>query len=156
MKRLKRQMRWLPALILVVLMVGCAADYGRLNKSPEIVNAFKKYEMLADYRYFYSGRENKPSAIIGVAPEFEFDPRSWTELPTDAQAFRRQVERLYPMDSAVEFGAYIVTPDGRRAGVWFSEMSSTVIKLDGDRLIVYSPENMTEEVRGNGGFDRQP
>jgi hypothetical protein len=156
MNRFKRHIFGLPAVILVVLMVGCASDYGRLNKSPEIVNAFKNYEMVDSYRYFYSGRENKPSAIIGIRPEFKFESRFWTEIPGDAQAFRRQVERLYPMDSAVEFGAYIVTPDGRRAGVWFSEMSSTVIKLDGDRLIVYSPENMTEEVRGNGGFDRQP
>jgi hypothetical protein len=140
-------MRWLPAMILVILMTGCASDYGRLKKSGDVLKAFKNYEMLADYRYFYSGRENKPSAIIGVSPEYEFSSRFWTEIEDD-ESFRKQVDRMYPMTNWPEFAAYIHTSDGERVGVWFSGFNATVVKRDGDRLIVYSPENMTEEVRG--------
>ena len=155
MKRLTRQMRWLPALILVVFMAGCASDYGRLKKSDDVLIAFKNYEMLEDYRYFYSGRENKPSAIIGIRPEFKFDSRFWAEIE-NADSFKRQVDRMYPMTNWPEFAAYIHTSDGERVGVWFSGFNATVVKRDGDRLIVYSPENMTEEVRGNGDSGRQP
>jgi hypothetical protein len=133
------------AIIIPVMLAGCTYNYGRLEKSPEIRQAFESYQILEDYRYYYSGRQNKPSAIIGVHRNYSFGSKYWTEIELTPSEFKKAVKRLYPMYDYPPYGAYIIDPNGNRAGIWFSSINFATIKLeDHNRLVIYSPEPLDE------------
>ncbi|MGD2271384.1 MAG: hypothetical protein PVI06_13345 [Desulfobacterales bacterium] len=135
------------ALVLFVatMLVGCFANYGRLEKSSQIKQAFESYQILDGYRYYYSGRQNKPSAIIGVHRDYSFSSEYWTEIELTPEAFKKAVKRLYPLYDPPAYGAYIIDPNGKRAGVWFSSINFATIKLkDVNRLIILTPEPLEE------------
>jgi hypothetical protein len=129
-----------------VFFAGCAG-YGRLQWSDTASQAFQNYEMTEGYRYYYSGRGNKPSSIIGIDPAYEFSPDvHWNEIaPSD---FRRMVDRMFAEYNYLA-AAYILDPNGKRAGVWYSYIWDAVVKFDNGRIYVFSPE--PADVKGNGG-----
>lgn len=130
--------RALLAAVVSALLAGCSANYGRLEINSTVEQAFRNYEMLDHYRYYYSGRENKPSAIIGIDPTFQFSSKYWTAI--EPSQFKTMVGRMYPPNYGFLYGAYIIAPDGRKAGVWYSWVNNYTAKFEDDRIIVFSPE----------------
>jgi hypothetical protein len=135
------------AVFIIASLAGCFANYGRLQIDSAVDQAFRNREMLDNYQYYYSGRENKPSAIIGIDPAFQFSSKYWTAV--DPSQFKTMVGRMFP-DFGYLYGAYMVAPDGRKAGVWYSWVNTYTVKFEGDRIIVFSPEPFADV--GNGGF----
>ena len=128
-----------------VMLAGCVYNYGSLQKSPEIRLAFESYQILEGYRYYYSGRQNKPSAIIGVHRNYSFESKYWTEIELTPSEFKKAVRRLYLLHGHSPYGAYIIDPKGKRAGIWFSSINFATIKLEeNNRLVIYSPEPLDE------------
>ena len=141
---------WHQALLtafILASLAGCLANYGRLQLDSAVEQAFRNNEMLDNYQYYYSGRENKPSAIIGIDPAFQFSSKYWTAV--EPSQFETIVGRMYP-DYGYLYGAYMMAPDGRKAGVWYSWVKTYTVKFEGDRIIVFSPEPFADA--GNGDF----
>jgi hypothetical protein len=137
----------LAAVIVLAVFTGCSANYGRLEISNVVEQAFRNYEMLDHYQYYYSGRENKPSAIIGIDPAFQFGSKVWTVI--EPPQFKTMVDRMFA-DYGFLYGAYMIAPTGRKAGVWYSWVNNFTAKFEGDRIIVFSPEPYVDA--GDGGF----
>jgi hypothetical protein len=136
----------------IAFLAGCFANYGRLEINRAVEQAFRNHEMLDHYQYYYSGRENKPSAIIGIDPAFQFSSKYWTAI--EPSLFKTMVGRMFP-DYGFLYGAYILAPDGRKAGVWYSWVTIFTAKFEDDRIIVFSPEPYADAGNGdfyNGGF----
>ncbi|MGB7919697.1 MAG: hypothetical protein WCF40_06530 [Desulfobacterales bacterium] len=129
------------------VLTGCLANYGRLEINSAVEQAFRNHEMLDHYQYYYSGRENKPSAIIGIDPAFQFSSKYWTAI--EPSQFETMVGRMFP-EYGFLYGAYILAPDGRKAGVWYSWVNIFTAKFEDDRIIVFSPEPHAEV--DDGGF----
>jgi hypothetical protein len=141
---------FLPAALVLVFLAGCLANYGRLQIDRAVEQSFRNHEMLADYQYYHSGRQNKPSAIIGIDPAFVFIPsKQWTAI--EPSQFATMVDRMYP-DFSFLYGAYILAPDGRRAGVWYAWVNTFTAKFKEDRIIVFSPEP-NADVNGGSVFE---
>ncbi|MGA8282275.1 MAG: hypothetical protein WB853_15375 [Desulfobacterales bacterium] len=136
------------AAFVFAVFTGCSANYGRLEISNAVGQAFRNYEMLDHYQYYYSGRENKPSAIIGIDPAFQFSSKFWTAI--EPSQFKTMVGRMFP-DYGFLYGAYMMAPDGRKAGVWYSWVNIFTAKFEDDRIIVFSPEPYADA--GDGGFN---
>jgi len=129
-------------LSLLILLTGCAANYARFQLDGQVEQAFENYEMIDGFHYYYSGRENKPSAIIGIDPAYQFSSELWTAIePTQ---FMKMVDRMYPPGYGRLYGANMLTPDGKKAGVWYSWVDIYSAKFEGDRIIVHSPEYFAE------------
>ena len=142
----------LAAVAILAVFIGCSANYGRLEISNAVEQAFRNNEMLDHYQYYYSGRENKPSAIIGIDPAFQFSSKFWTAI--EPSQFTTMVGRMFP-EYGFLYGAYMMNPEGKKAGVWYSWVNTYTIKFDGDRIIVFSPEPYADNDDGgfyNGGF----
>lgn len=151
MKQCPNRLFGLSALLVtcaVAFSAGCAAEYGRLNIDSTVAQSFRNSEMRDDYRYYYSGRENKPSAIIGIDPAFQFSSKYWT--PIEPSQFSTMVGRMHP-EYGFLYGAFMLAPDGRKAGVWYSWVNHFTAKFEGDRIIVYSPETFAD-VRDGSDF----
>ncbi len=125
------------AVFSVALLSGCAGNFGRLEINKNVKQAFGRYQMLDHYRYYYSGLENKPSAIIGIDPAFQLGSKYWT--PIEPSQFKKMVDRMFP-EYGFLYGAYMMTPGGKIAGVWYSWVHIYTIKFEGDRIMVLSPE----------------
>ena len=136
------------ATFVLAFLAGCSANYGRLEINSAVEQSFRNYDMLDQYQYYYSGRENKPSAIIGIDPTFQFSSEFWTAI--ERPQFKTMVGRMKPADYGFLYGAYMMAPDGRKAGVWYSWVNNYTAKFEGDRIIVFSPEPYADG--SNGGF----
>jgi hypothetical protein len=109
--------------------------------STDVQHAFENYQAFENHRYYYSGRKNKPSAIIGVHRDYRFESEYWTEVDLQKTDFKELVNRLYPYDYYPPSGYYILDPSGKKVGLWFSEFTHTAITLENDnRLVVVTPE----------------
>jgi hypothetical protein len=139
------------AAFIIAFLAGCLANYGRLEINSAVEQAFRNYEILDHYQYYYSGRENKPSAIIGIDPAFQFSSKYWTAI--EPLQFRTMVGRMFP-DYGFLYGAYILAPDGRKAGVWYSWVNIFTAKFEDDRIIVFSPEPYADAEGGSALGDR--
>jgi hypothetical protein len=139
------------AAFIIAFLAGCFANYGRLEINSAVEQAFRNHEMLDHYQYYYSGRENKPSAIIGIDPAFQFSSKYWTAI--EPLQFRTMVGRMFP-DYGFLYGAYILAPDGRKAGVWYSWVNIFTAKFEDDRIIVFSPEPYADAEGGSALGDR--
>ena len=141
----------LAAVAILAVFTGCSGNYGRLEINSMVEQAFKNDEMLDHYQYYYSGRENKPSAIIGIDPSFQFSSKFWTAI--EPSLFKTMVGRMFP-EYGFLYGAYIMSPEGRKAGVWYSWVNTFTAKFEGDRIIIFSPEPYADS--RNGGFFVDP
>ncbi len=137
---------------IIILLAGCAINYARFQMDDQVRHTFEKHVMINGYHYYYSGRENKPSAIIGIDPAFQFSSKYWTAI--EPSRFKTMVDRMYPPGYSMLYGANMLAPDGRKAGVWYSWVRNYSAKFDGDRIIVHSPEAFAEP--DDSGFFRAP
>lgn len=126
---------------ILLFLAGCA-DYASFHRDPQVLKSFQNYEMVAGYHYYYSGRENKPSAIIGIDPSYTFSSNLWTAI--EPLHFQKMVDRMFPPGYANLYGADILTPDGRKAGIWYSWVPNYSARFEGRRIFVRSPEPLEE------------
>jgi hypothetical protein len=63
-------------LMLAVLTAGCAANWGSIRYSPEATQIFKTYQVLPDHRYYYTGRDSMPDAVIESTTGIRLLPES--------------------------------------------------------------------------------
>jgi hypothetical protein len=153
--RYRKTIKWqtkIAAALMVAFIVSCSGGhYGKIRYSKEVGQAFQQYEMIDDYNYYYAGRANRPSAIIGIDSEFEFSSDLWTFI--EADEFETMVGRLSPPEYPFLSGSFILTPDERQAGVWYSWVNTHWVKFDGNRIMISDPEPFSDadgRFRGSG------
>lgn len=131
---------WLAILTASIMVVsaGCSGNYGKRQYGNEVGQAFREFEMIEGYRYYYSGRQSLPTAIVGIDPAFEFGSKFWTAI--EPNEFQTMVNRLSPPVTGLLSGAYLITPDGRRAGVWYSWVNTVSVRVEGKRIIISFPD----------------
>ncbi len=120
---------------------GCFANHGRLKLSRDVRYAFENFQTFKNHRYYYSGRKSKPLAIIAVYHDYRFESKNWTEINLQKTDLEELIKRLYPYYYSPPYGYYILDPNGKKAGLWFSEFRHTAIRLENDNsLVVATPE----------------
>ena len=131
-------------LIVAAVVVGCAGEYGRLERSHEANEIFKSYHVLPDYKYYYSGPEGRPDAIMGIRNEYILETVHWTQFEASDDLLKKWVDtinfyhstgvRYYP------YGFFILDPVGSRLGIWYSIWDwTTVIMKDDKHIQVFPP-----------------
>ena len=89
------------SLLLVACLstMGCTGqlfrDFGRFNLNGETTQAFESYSVNPDYRYYISGPDIYPNAIIGIHRDYRIDPdRLWKEVEMTPTVMRTLVENM--------------------------------------------------------------
>ena len=166
-KSLYKEMGWfwtvtsVVAVIMSLALAGCATsgNHGNLKRSRDIDNAFLAYEVLPDHRYYTSGGYDAPNAILAINRDYELVTDLWQSIPNvDSAQIRKWMDAISPKENYSGansyFGAYILSPEGKRVGVWYAKQNSTVIKFyAGNKVEVYTPELYQREelFYGDGG-----
>jgi hypothetical protein len=119
--------------------------YGSLRPSPETMTAYLSFRVDPGMRYYLSGSDLYPNAIIGIRTEWTLESDLWKPLDLDPKKLK---EIIFNIKSQV-MGAGVM-PDGYeilddrngKIGDWFSLPGQNVtVWLRGDnRLELSTPE----------------
>jgi len=129
---------------LLIILIGCAGNYGRLVRDYEANKIFKNYQIRPGHRYYYIGPQGRPDAIMGIHPDYSLETTQWTQIDLTEDKLKKLVDwinfhnrnntRYYPD------GFLILDHDGRQVGIWYSIWDwTTVIVEENKRIMVYPP-----------------
>ena len=137
------------------LLAGCALgpearkNSGTLKLSSEVSDIFQSYRVLPNHKYYYTGSDTKPQAIIGIDQKYTLETRLWKEAPDlTSEQLKKWVDQMLGFRPPVRtFGSYILSATGQQVGVWYSQYSITTVKVEADnQVMVYPPTPAAQPV----------
>lgn len=152
---MERVRRSILVLLLSMGVAGCAPclDCGSLVKNHQITRDVEQLTIQPEYRYYYSGVELEPDAIIGVLARYSVTGGYWNEVEMTPTRLKKWLATLGTLDGKWDDihdmiihyqGAAILTPQGEKIGIWYSKFDWTVVKFPGqNRLVLYPPDSGT-------------
>ena len=149
--------KFVPYLLFTVVattMLGCAPceECGSLRRQHDITNLFLNSEIIPGYNYYYNGREQWPSAIMGIDPNYTVQADFWKPVGLEGEELSEWLRRTSiwrePRETSLN-GAEILDPDGKRVGVFFSRFDNLITKFQPDNVIqVFPPSFLAGEGMG--------
>ena len=113
-------------------------NYGRFNPSDEVLQAFAIYQVNKDFRYYISGPDVNPTALMGLDRSHQLDPATtWREVQMTPEKMKEIVDGMNTKASThheFQKGFELLDNSGRPIGVWYSLIrarTSLQIKEDG-------------------------
>jgi hypothetical protein len=137
---------------------ACLGSYGRLQRSSEVSKTFERHEVLDDHRYYATGPEARPTAILAVQRQFTLKSRLWNPVDMTPEQLKRLVDAMTDQlgFTPVIMGGIITDPEGRQAGLWYSPYSSTTIRFEPDNIMWVSlPSPASDPFILDGGRTRR-
>jgi hypothetical protein len=124
----------------MLALAACAGNYGRLQRSNEVGQAFERYEVLADHAYYATGPEARPTAILAIGRAYALKPGLWRPVDMTTGLLQRLVDAMTDQlgYTPAILGGVIVDPAGNRAGVYYSRFSRITIRFEPENTIVVS------------------
>jgi hypothetical protein len=136
-------------LILVSIfgLVGCVGgNYGVLSYDRQLNNSFATYQVLAGHNYYLTGGNSAPAAILAIHKDYEIDNSSnlWVLVPDVSTSLMKKWIDNTSGDAnfweGVTFQAfYILNPEGKRIGAFYSGKKTPVEFLEEHRVKVFPP-----------------
>jgi len=153
---LQRRVGWLivlPALILLTSSANAldlpgfkslklpSFRYGKIKRDRDVNQAFQTYKILPDHKYYTSGQENIPHAIIGVQNNFKLRTGNWKPVDLTTPQLRGWVTQMDNIYGYPPYGSVILDDNGQRLGIWYSSKQwTTVIIEEKNEIAVLEPE----------------
>jgi hypothetical protein len=138
------------AMLSFIFLVGCATGgrYATFKRSRDLNYRYLNYEVLPDHKYYTSGGYDNPDAILALHTDYELADSAglWTNFPNvDYEQMRKWIDTIAPEQdhrfTNGYFATYILDPDGKKVGVWYSIETFTTVKfLEGNKVLVYTPD----------------
>lgn len=125
------------------MVSGCLGTYGKLHWDSQVTTAFNTHGVQKDLNYFYYGVGNRTFAIAGISSDYYMESKMWREVQENTEEFKSLISRAWynyayrPYDPQ---GAYILTPEGNQAGIWFSSLRFVTVKFGKNNRIVLIPD----------------
>jgi len=148
--------RGLILLVIIFALSACAGNYGRVQKNGKVDQIFTTYQVLDDHRYYISGPENLPEAILGVQQDYTLETTQWTRVLPTEQQLKEWVDGLdfyfHDFPHHNPYGYVILDPSGRQVGIWYSIWDYTPVIFKEDNVVqIYAP--IMPDPFGAGGDD---
>jgi hypothetical protein len=86
-----------------------------------------------------------PYAIVGLDRAYHMRSRVWREVDRDTEKFEKMVFWLwddirYAYRRNFTQGAYILDPEGKKVGIWYSGLWWAAIRFEENNRVVVMPE----------------
>ncbi|MEJ2101084.1 MAG: hypothetical protein P8X68_14070 [Desulfobacterales bacterium] len=158
-------MQMAAAILMIGLLAGCAANRqarensGSLKLSPEVSQIFQTYKVLPQYKYYFSGPDTKPTAIVGIDRNYTLDTQVWqAAADLTPEKLQNWVGQMLGFNPAWRtFGAYILDGKGQPVGIWYSLDNEVPVAVQPDKRIeIIAPPDTGERgfPEGMGGNGR--
>lgn len=141
----KRTMVTVMVLILLISSLSAVASQrGKLERNRDLQKQIESAQVLPDHKYYFSGGAGKPNAILGIHKDFQLVTGQWQGVqisPGQLQKWMSSMSNDTSMGPKGYYAAYIISPDGKKAGFWYSIESLPTIKFPGgNKIDVYPPD----------------
>lgn len=136
---------------LAAVFSGCSANYGRLKLSKEVEKTFENAVVLSDHKYYYSGGDFRPRAILAIHNSYKLKTSLWKEVDLDPEQLRKWILFMTEFRgyNFRTFGSRVLDPEGKQVGIWYSAWNRTPVKMFGENEVaVYPPMVGTEVFHG--------
>ena len=108
----------LVAVVLITPPMSVLEGTGVLKRNRDMERAFFEGNPPADLRYYATGRENVPDAIIGLKPPWRQTARFWREIDPETQDLNRLIRSVIRIKDRDPYAFDIVSSDGEVIGVY--------------------------------------
>ena len=138
-RRLRYFFPLLMSIFVLVLIAGCAGNYGSLKRDAEVQQAFESNQVPKEFKYYYYGFDTRPYVIFGIEPKYEMNSNMWREVMPDTAEFKEMTRWIWEDYNYYKFGADILDPQGKKVGVFYSAIRETSVKFVNDNQIKVMP-----------------
>jgi len=137
------------AMTMIISAVGCAntTGFGKFVPDTQAKTAFEKFQISPEYRYYITGSDEYPVAIIALGKSYAMGNDLWKEIePTPASMNHivtnmqlKLMERCYQTQS----GFLVLDPMGKQLGILYSYIGVGIAFSVGDDNIIriYGPRD---------------
>ena len=152
-----------PILVLCVSMAACASlsrNYGRFIPSEEVTKELEGYQVNPDFRYYISGPDLNPNALMGLDRNYHLDPATlWREVDMSPPKMQEIVEGMKTKVSTLRtalHGFTLTDHSGRPIGIWYSILEAkTLVRMnDNGTVRIDTPALDTYESGGDPERER--
>ncbi len=133
-------------------------NFGRIDLNGETTRAFENYSIETNFRYYISGSDTYPNAIIGLRRDYRIDGKAlWKEVEMSPKAMRTIVDNMKEKTSnrlLFLYGFELLDPKGKPIGVWYSIQTARTclqIKADGTVRLDTPDLDTYEQMNGETG-----
>lgn len=131
-------------------------NYGAIRPGAEATAVFEKGQAPSNYRYYVSGSDLYPNALIAVDRAYVLDSDLWKERRLTSAEMKVLVSDM--QSKALEVGETlhgfdILGPGGEKIGLWYSILRArTYVKMEGEnRVVIGTPPIDLWEQSEEGG-----
>jgi len=115
-------------LLLVVIqltLIGCATVPERtsgIRSSQAATDIWHSYQILPNYKYYYTGSDSQPNYIIGIDDRYQLTSKLWKPVDLTPEMLKNWINYIRPRVgySPELYGADILDLNGNRVGLWYS------------------------------------
>lgn len=143
---MNRKRKTLLGLLLAVCLSATACsgpffrNYGRIDPSNEVTRSFEAYRINPAFRYYISGSDVYPNALMGLHRDYRLDPRTlWKEVTMTPAKMKEIVEFMQAKASEFrlfQHGFEMSDDKGRPIGVWYSILTApTFVRMQEDGTV---------------------
>jgi len=141
-------------LVILLGMISCSGslrNYGTINPSEEVTGDFERASVKTEWRYYVSGADLYPNAILGLRKDLQLDPGTlWKSVAMTPEKLKELVGDMRA--KAFTLGQYLygfelTTPQGAPIGAWYSMPTArTMVRLNEDGTVwIETPDIDTYE-----------
>lgn len=144
-KWLREWALFLSYLTVCCVSAGCTATQpsGQWLIEPEAGHLFESGTVLPHHTYYYLGSITAPDSIIAIDDRFILRTRVWAQVALSQAMLNGWLQwyRTEHYPSGCQYrGGVIITPDGQRAGFWYSQNIINIVRSPEAGVIeVYQP-----------------
>jgi len=136
------------SLFMIIILGGCVqtGPSGKWVRNAADAKVFESKTLLKDHTYYYRGGETAPDSIIAVDNTYTLKTRVWSQVDITQKMLDKWMYWLTisPSITCPYYGGAIITPDGRKAGIWYSKKLITTVKLPEPGVLqIYPPYSRT-------------
>jgi hypothetical protein len=136
-------------------------NYGEIRPSAEATGVFENYKILPDYRYYVSGPDLYPNALIALDRAYALDSDLWKERKLTSAEMKELIGDMQSKALVVGetlHGYDILNNGGKKIGLWYSILRArTYVKMEGDgRVVIATPPIDLWERGGDGRLFQVP
>jgi hypothetical protein len=138
----------LAAVVLFILIKKFSSGhYGSLRPSLETTNAYLSFQVNPGMKYYLSGSDVYPNAIIGIERAWILESDLWKPLEMDSKTLKGLIENMKAVglgSGVIPYGYEIFDDREGKIGDWFSLPGQNVtVWIRGEnRFKLSTPENL--------------
>lgn len=141
---LRRNSRFYPILALCLWTVACSpsmfSNYGRITPDWEVTKQVEGYQVNPEMRYYISGADLKPAALMGLLKPYRLDPSTtWREVDMSPvkmeEIIVNMMDRGFVRRPSLQ-GFEMQDSSGRPIGIWYSTLETqTFLRMNRDGTV---------------------